>query len=54
VGQGQIALRVMELPPPPTVCSVPDISWTMIILLIGLMASIWVFRKKLMEDEGYG
>jgi len=54
VGIGQIAVRILEGPAPGEVCRTPDLEWTIIILLIGMGAAIYIFRKKLMESEGYG
>ncbi len=54
VGSAMITLEVLESPaPPPVICIVPDLMWTVIILLIGLIASVLVFywQKRKEKEE---
>jgi len=57
VGSSLMKLQVLERPIiKPPVCVVPDLSWTVIILFIGLIAAIAVFKwrkRKEMEALGY-
>ena len=48
VGDGVLTIDVKS--PPVFICIVPDLIWTLIILLIGLILSIYMFRKKLREE----
>ncbi|MEM4329753.1 MAG: hypothetical protein QXY64_01160 [Candidatus Bilamarchaeaceae archaeon] len=52
VGQGMIKIEIMkkEIPPIPEVCKYPDLTWTMLILLIGFVLSVIVFRWKRKEE----
>jgi len=49
LGSGTLIIEAKQ--PPITVCKVPDLLWTIIILLLGLIVSIYVFRRKQREEE---
>jgi hypothetical protein len=54
IGRGYIIVRVLpaEVKPPPIIyCSVPDLGWTVIILLAGLIAAIITFKRKYRDEE---
>lgn len=50
MGRGVITLQVLSKPPlPPFICIVPDLWWTILILLLGIITSTWVFHRKAQE-----
>jgi len=49
MGRGYLYLNVLPGPPLPLVCIVPDLIWTLLILLLGLIASAYMFRRKAEE-----
>jgi hypothetical protein len=54
MGSGYVALRVLpanKKPPTQLVCNVPDLAWTLLILLLGAIVSIVVFMKVHDDEE---
>lgn len=49
-GEGVLHIEVSRVPP--YVCTFVDILWTLLILLIGLIVTVYVFRRKLEENRG--
>jgi len=47
LGEGNLYINVIG--PPAVICYIPDLLWTLLILIIGLLVSIYVFRRKLRE-----
>ena len=47
--RGFLILRIFP-PEKPFICLVPDLGWTVIILLMGLMSCTWIFKKKHEEE----
>ena len=47
VGTGYFTLSVgVPVGPPELVCYIPDVEWTLLILIIGLITSIWIYKIK--------
>ena len=51
VGSGYLILRIGVPEAPVLVCYVPDLEWTLLILIIGLITSVWIYKIK-SEKEG--
>ncbi|MFH0737519.1 MAG: hypothetical protein V1827_02390 [Candidatus Micrarchaeota archaeon] len=54
IGKGYIIVRVLPeipKPPPEMICSYPDLTWTLVILLIGMIVSVITFRRKVKEEN---
>lgn len=49
LGDGSLRLHITA--PPIFICVIPDIIWTILILVLGLLISIYLFRRKLRENE---
>lgn len=47
-GEGTLLLNVKQ--PPIYVCTVMDLLWTLLIILIGIIVSVYLFRRKLREN----
>jgi hypothetical protein len=50
MSRGFLNLDIEEPAVPAFICRVPDLRWTALVLLIGLIVSIWMFRKKLIVE----
>ncbi len=47
-GEGTLVLNVKQ--PPVFICTVMDLLWTLLIILIGIIVSVYLFRRKLREN----
>ncbi|NYZ77586.1 hypothetical protein H0O02_04725, partial [Candidatus Micrarchaeota archaeon] len=48
-GHGTLLIKAER--PPIVICKAPDLLWTLLILLIGLITSIYIYRKKRREEQ---
>lgn len=52
VGSGKVIVRILPVEKPPvSMCEYPDLRWTLIILLAGLLAAVIIYRKQMEKEE---